>query len=76
MLTIEHIRTLSPCEIKVLFYINLSGGKLNYSQKDMSGELNISIRSVREALKSLEARGIIQYKRSFDSLEKSSIILN
>lgn len=73
MVTIDHIRTLSPTELKILLYMDLTEKTLSISQEDLAKELNVNIRSVREALKTLEQRNLISYQRSIISSIKSII---
>lgn len=74
MVNLEHIKTLGPVELKIVLYLNLTEKTLSISQENLAKEISCSVRSVREALKSLEARGIISYTRSFLTSEKSKII--
>lgn len=73
MVTLEHVKTLSPTELKILMYMNLTDKTLAISQENLAKEINVNIRSIREALKLLEARGIISYKRSVVTGIKSVI---
>lgn len=76
MVTLEHLKTLSPTELKIILYMSLTDNKLSITQDSLAKEINVNIRSVREALKVLEARNIISYRRSLDSSIKSTITLH
>lgn len=75
MVTLEHVKTLSPTELKILIYMDLTDKTLSITQETLAKEINVNIRSIREALKLLEARGIISYKRSIISSTKSVITI-
>lgn len=75
MITLEHVKTLSPTELKILVYMDLTDKTLAITQETLAKEINVNIRSIREALKVLEARGIISYKRSIVSSTKSVITI-
>jgi transcription initiation factor IIE alpha subunit len=75
MITLEHVKTLSPTELKILVYMDLTDKTLSITQEHLAKEINVNIRSIREALKVLEARGIISYKRSIVSSTKSVITI-
>lgn len=75
MITLDHVKTLSPTELKILIYMDLTDKTLAITQEHLAKEINVNIRSIREALKVLEARGIISYKRSATSSTKSVITL-
>lgn len=75
MVTLEHVKTLSPTELKILVYMNLTDKSIAINQENLAKEINVSMRATREALKDLEARGIISYKRSTISKVKSVITL-
>lgn len=77
MVTINQIRTLGSVELRILLYMSLHKNEdISITQEDLARELNVSIRSTRESLKSLEERGIINYKRSFRTENKSVISLH
>jgi transcription initiation factor IIE alpha subunit len=76
MVTLEHLKTLSPTELKIILYMSLTDNKLSITQDSLAKEINVNIRSVREALKVLEARNIISYRRSLDKSIKSTITLH
>lgn len=76
MVTLEHVKTLSPTELKIVLYMNLTDKTLSITQEHLAKEINVNIRSIREALKVLEARRIISYNRSLDCNIKSTITLH
>lgn len=76
MVTLDHVKTLSPTELKILLYMSFTGRVLSLTQDNLAKEINVNIRSVREALKLLEARGIVSYKRSTLHSKKSVITLH
>lgn len=74
MITLDHIKTLSSIELRIVLYLNLKEKTLTITQGELAKELNCNVRSVRDALRSLNDRGIILYKPSFDINQKSQII--
>ena len=72
---VEHIKILSPCELKVLLYIQFKENEIVESQDEIASNLNISSRSVGVAFRTLEARGIINYERG-TAFKKNVVTLN
>lgn len=63
MVPMEFVRTLGATELRLMFYLNTTD-KPVLTQRELAHETNASVRSIREALKSLRDRGLIRYKSS------------
>lgn len=66
MVTIEHIRSLSATELRVMAYVSLTGGELEVSQTELATTINTSREQLNKALQSLSQRGIISYERGYN----------
>lgn len=76
MITLEHIRNLSATELRVVAYLSLMGKSMEKTQHELAKELNLSDKSIGNALRTLEKRGIILYNREVLSKEKGKIVLH
>lgn len=63
MVTLEHVKTLSPTELKILLYMSFTGKTQTITHKVLAKEINVNQRSIREALKMLQDRGLITCNR-------------
>jgi len=63
MVTLEHVKTLSPTELKILLYMSLTNKTQTITHEILAKEIGVNKRSIREALKVLKERGLISCKR-------------
>lgn len=73
MVTIEHLRTLSPTELKILLYMSFTGRIQTITHQLLAKEINVNQRSIREALKMLQDRGLISCSRKKTDSTESTI---
>jgi transcription initiation factor IIE alpha subunit len=73
MVTLEHVKTLSPTELKILLYMSFTGRTQTITHEVLAKEINVNQRSIREALKILQERGLISCKRKKKESTESTI---
>ncbi len=76
MVTLEHVKTLSPTELKILLYMSLTNKTQTITHEVLAKEINVNQRSIREALKVLQERGLISCRRKKKESTESTIIFH
>lgn len=67
MITLDHIRTLSATELRIIAYLSLNSREVHLTHTKLAAEINSSYRQVNEALRSLQSKGLIDYERTYNS---------
>jgi len=73
MVTLEHVKTLSPTELKILLYMSLTNKTQTITHDSLAKEINVNPRSIRDALKTLQQRGLISCRRRKNESTESTI---
>lgn len=76
MVTLEHVKTLSTTELKILLYMSFTGKTQTITHQVLAKEINVNQRSIREALKMLQDRGLITCKRRKADSTESTIVFH